>query len=139
MMIQKRLDRIYHPYWDWEEVASGMWDGCRDSKAMLSRAVKFTGDHKLYGRFMTKVIREWVFSCENSLTNYSINRKAWLGHAACAMAIGCPENITRQAWGMLDGNQQMLANREADRRIIIWEESYREDISVREYMDEKML
>jgi len=139
MMKQKKLARIYHPYWDWEEMGSGMWEGCTDANKMLKKAVEFTGDHKLYGRFMTRVIREWIVSCENSLTNYSINRKAWLGHAACAMAIGCPENITRQAWGMLDGNQQMLANREADRRIVIWEQCQRENISVREHMDQQML
>jgi len=138
-MTTQRLARIYHPYWDWEEMDSGMWGGSENEKAMLERAITFTGDHKVYGRFMARVISEWVISCENSLTNYSINRKAWLGHAACAMAIGCPEHITRKAWGFLDGNQQMLANREADRRIVIWEKCHRENIGVREYMDKQML
>lgn len=139
MATTNKLKRIYHPYLDWEEVDAGMWNGCANEKAMLKKAVDFTGDHKRGGRFMHRVISEWRISCENSLTNYLINRKAWLGHAACALALGCPEHITRKAWGFLDGNQQMLANREADRRILIWEECFRQNIDVREYMDKQML
>ena len=43
------------------------------------------------------------------------------GHAAVAMAIQCPEDIVRLAWGYLTGEQQDLANAAAQRAIEFWE------------------
>jgi len=122
-----KLDRVYHPYWDWEEIDFNMWGNVDDRKLWLKRAIAFTSDHKKYGRFMMRVAKEWPISCENALTDRTINRKAWIGHAACALAIGCPEDITREAWGYLDYEQQLLANKEADRAIQFWEEHYIKD------------
>lgn len=115
------LERIYHPYWDWEEVDANMWGTVTDRKKFLRLAIEFTGDHKKYGRFMRRVVNEWRYSCENALTDPYLNRKAWIGHAACAMALGCPEDITREAWSHLSMQQQDLANAEAEYAIKIWE------------------
>ena len=101
-----------------------MWEG---QSCALQDAIDFTGDHMAYGLAMRRVIDEWVFSCENSLTNYRINRKAWLGHAAAALEIGSSEENTRKAWRFLDERQRTLANREAARHIGIWEKRYIED------------
>jgi hypothetical protein len=87
----------------------------------LKKAIAFTGNHKLYGSYMMKVIQSWPISCEQNLTDLSINRRAWVGHAACCLAINCPEYITRQAWAFLNKEQQDLANNEADRAIEKWE------------------
>lgn len=116
--------RVYHPYWDWEEIDYGMWGAVSDRKLWIKRAIAFTGDHQKYGRFMMRVVNEWSISCENALTDQNINRKAWIGHAACALAIGCPEDITREAWRHLTNEQRTLANKEADRAIQTWENSY---------------
>ncbi len=134
-----KLDRVYHPYWDWEEIDHNMWGVVDNRKLWLNRAVSFTGDHKKYGRFMFRVINEWPVSCENALTDYSINRKAWVGHAAVALAIGCPEYITRQAWGMLTDEQQLLANKEAERAIQTWEYNYIKDRGLCDNMGSQML
>jgi len=115
------IDRIYHPYWLWEEVDHNMWGSVTDKKKFLKMAIEFTGDHKKYGRFMARVVSEWKYSCENALTDQYINRKAWVGHAACALAMGCPESITREAWSHLTDEQQLLANKEAERAIQAWE------------------
>lgn len=119
-----KFKRAYHPYWDWEEINANMWGSVSNRASYLRKAIKFTGDHKRYGRFMMRVVKEWPISCENALTDYSLNRKAWVGHAACAMALGCPEDITRQAWSELTDEQRLLANREAARAIQHWERSY---------------
>lgn len=119
-----KFKRVYHPCWDWEELNANMWGSVSNRAAYLKKAIKFTGDHKKYGRFMMRVVSEWPISCENALTDYSLNRKAWVGHAACAMALGCPEDITRQAWSELTDEQRLLANREAERAIQHWERSY---------------
>lgn len=119
--MSKILTRIYHPYWDWEEVDANMWGSVSDKAKFLELAIEFTGDHKLYGRFMMRVANEWKISCEHNLSNITQNRKAWIGHAAVALAIGCPEDITRKAWGYLSQEQQDLANGVAQRAIEHWE------------------
>lgn len=115
------MKRIYHPWTKWEEIKAGMWADVDNCKEFLTKAIEFTGDHKRYGRYMRKVIRQWKYSCENALTDKSLNKKAWLGHAACAMALGCPEDITRSAWGHLTDEQRLLANKQAARAIQMWE------------------
>jgi len=44
-----------------------------------------------------------------------------VGHAATALAIGCPELITRMAWGRLTQEQQDAANAKAQQAINLWE------------------
>lgn len=116
-----------------------MWGDVDDRKAHLANAIAFTGDAKLYGSYMMRVIYEWPISCENALTDSSLNQKAWVGHAACAMAIGCPEDITREAWGKLTDEQRLLANKEADRAIREWRHNYAKDRGLHIDMGESLL
>lgn len=134
-----RLKRVYHPVSAWEEVRHNMWGDVDDRPAWIERAIEFTGDHKTYGSFMRRVVREWPISCENALTDYRINRKAWIGHAACALAMRCPEDVVRGAWGILTDEQRLLANREAERSIAIWEIDYRASRAIYRDMGGAML
>jgi len=88
------------------------------------KAVEFTGNHKLYGSFMMLVIETYQISCEHNLTDIGMNRRAWIGHAACFMAIGCPEYVTRAAWSEITELQRELANNEADKAIKKWTRSH---------------
>jgi hypothetical protein len=115
---------FWHPYWKWEEVDANMWGDVTDAKAWLDKAIAFTGDHLLYGSWMMKVADNWKYSCEHNLTKLDTNRKAWIGHAAVAMAIQCPEDIVRHAWGFLTQQQQDLANKQAALAIAHWEQKY---------------
>ncbi len=133
------MERVYHPYWEWEEIEHNMWGDVGDRKAYLKKAIAFTSDHKKYGRFMNRVVSEWPISCENALTDDSINKKAWVGHAATALAIGCPEDITREAWGHLTDEQQLLANEEARKAIQAWEYNYFKDSELCEGLGGQML
>lgn len=135
----KKFKRIWHPYQDWEEVRFNMWGSVDNRPLMLKKAIDFTGDHKLYGLFMIRVINEWPISCENALTDYYMNRKAWIGHAACALALGCPEDITRQAWKELSYEQQYMANKEASRAISSWENMHFESIKLHKNMGGSLL
>jgi hypothetical protein len=119
-----RLIRVYHPYWKWEEVDANMWGSVKDRASFLKMAIEFTGDHERYGSFMIQVAKKWRYSCEHNLTDNTQNRKAWIGHAACALAMGCPEDIVRQAWGYLTKDQQLEANKKADEAIHFWENKY---------------
>jgi len=120
-VTQKALIRKYHPYWEWEEIQYNMWGSVSDKKRYLDWAIKFTGNHELYGLWMGKVVCDWVKSCEHNLSNRTQNRKAWIGHAACAYANNCPEDIVRKAWSYLSEKQQRLANDQADFWIKYWE------------------
>jgi len=135
----RAFKKIYHPYWLWEENKFNMWGSVDDKSTALHEAIKFTGDHKLYGSYMIKVVEQWKYSCENHLTDQNINRRAWVGHAACAMALSCPEDLTRKAWGYLTDEQRFLADREADSAIELWEELYIKDKGIRENVDGQML
>ena len=61
----------------------------------------------------------WRYSCEHNLTKPG-DKRPWIGHAAVAMAIGCPEDIVREAWGNLTPEQQALANKKAEEAINYW-------------------
>lgn len=119
------VERVYHPYWMWEETNSNMW-GQRpvDRETLLDRAIQFMGDHKQYGKAMLRVIEEWKYSCEHNLTNLTQNREAWIGHAACALEFDCPENIVREAWSHLTQVQQDDANLQAQKAIELWGRRY---------------
>ena len=133
------LKRVWHPCDQWEEIQHNMWGEVDDRQASLSMAVSFTGNHYLYGHFMMRVIKEWPVSCENALTDNSLNKRAWIGHAACALAFGCPEDIVRQAWSVLSDEQRALANKQADRAIGSWEENYRKSQSLYPDLDREVL
>ena len=93
-------------------------------KRLLQECIELTGRHRLYGSWMLRVVHEWPFSCAHNLSNVALNRKAWLGHAACAHAFDCPEDIVREAWRYLTESQQYEANHEAGVAINVWEELY---------------
>ena len=120
------IKQIWHHYQLWEDFKAGMWrKEPRENEAeLLKIAIEFTGDHIKYGAAMMEVINTWKYSCEHNLSNLSINRKAWIGHAACAYKMNLPEYIVREAWGRLSDLQRYMANKMADNSIIEWERAY---------------
>jgi len=119
--------RRFHHYSQWEEVASGMWRkvGPAERIKLLEDARVFTGDADRYGSWMMRVITDWPISCEQNLGFEGQNRQAWVGHAACCMALNCPEDVTRAAWWLLTQPQRDAANAVADKAIATWEEGQR--------------
>lgn len=116
------MKQIYRPYWDWEDYQNGMWrkETKEYEEKELPLIIEFTGDHNKYGEAMIEVINNWKFSCEHNLSNKSINRRAWVGHAACCIKFGWPEYLVRSAWKELSNTQRFLANKQADKAIKIW-------------------
>jgi hypothetical protein len=116
------MKRIWHPYTLWEDWRAGMWRRVnqQEEDGFVERAILFTGNAKLYGSFMFRVVREWPFSCEHNLTEVAMNRRAWVGHAAACMAIDCPEYLTRRAWWMLTQEQRDAADYQATLAIREW-------------------
>lgn len=116
------MNRIYHPYWKWECYKNGMWR--KETKQYelnnFESIIEFTGNYKLYGSAMFKVINLWVYSCENFLSNESINKLAYIGHIACCYEKKYPEYLVRKAWGLLTNEQRYLANNEAEKAYKTW-------------------
>lgn len=121
--MNKPLSRIWVRCELWEEIPANMWGEVVDSRLAFETALAFTSDYRLYGSFMRRVITEWPYSCINALTDNSLNQKAWLGHAAVALAHNIPEDITRKAWGFLTNEQRALANQEAASAIQQWKQN----------------
>jgi hypothetical protein len=96
-----------------------MWGDVSRKRTWLQIAIAFTGDHELYGEWMKKVAEQWRHSCEHNLTKPG-DKRPWIGHAAVALAIGCPEDIVREAWGHLSEEQQVKANAKASEAIEYW-------------------
>lgn len=106
----------------WEEVGANMWGSVSHRRTWLEMAVAFTGNAELYGEWMQRVVAAWKRSCEHNLSKRG-DKRAWMGHAAVAMAIGCPEDVVREAWGQLTKEQQDAANLKATQAIEAWHES----------------
>jgi hypothetical protein len=113
------MKRVYKPYWEWEDYANGMWRKVEkeQEEQMLKQAIEFTGNHIEYGNAMREVSNEWVNTMLNSLTNTSINRRAFIGHCAVQFKLNIPEYITRMAWKHLSNKQRALADIEAEKTI----------------------
>lgn len=117
--IAPATGEIWHPWWLLEEVKHNMWGEVSRRKTWLQIAIVFTGDPELYGEWMHKVADAWKHSCEHNLTKHG-DKRPWIGHAAVALAIGCPEDIVREAWGHLSPEQQEKANEMAQQAIEYW-------------------
>ena len=120
---QSDLFEHWLPYWEWEEMALNMWGEVTDKRAWLKKAVEFTGDHALYGAWMLRVVDELPRSSLHHLSQRG-DKRSWIGHAAVALAIQCPEDIVRQAWALLTPEQQDRANQKATEAIGYWRQKH---------------
>ena len=115
------MERIFHHYQKREDYHAGMYDESRDGRAeRVAGAAKILGTPDLCRTAMEKVIAEWTVATEYNLSNAGINRKAWLGQAACSCYAGIHEDETREAWGLMTNEQRVEANRIAAEIIKKW-------------------
>jgi hypothetical protein len=70
---------------------------------------------------MRRTLREWPVAAEQNLSNGAKNRQAWMGQAACFLATGSPDYLTKLAWHTLTAAQQSAANDVAGEVISEWE------------------
>lgn len=117
--LEPPAGEIWHPYWLLEEIDANMWGSVAHRKTWKEIAITFTGNAELYGDWMRRVADEWKHSCEHNLTKPG-DKRPWIGHAAVARAIGCPEDIVREAWAHLTPSQQDAANLKASEAIEYW-------------------
>lgn len=122
-----KIKQVFVPYWEWEDWINGMWNKGNDTQ--LQQSIDFTCDWEIYGKAMGEVIVAWPRTMINSLTNKSINRKAFLGHCAVCFKLGIPESVTREAWGLLTDKQRFDADAIAYKHIKHWEYEYSRSVT----------
>ncbi|NRA93391.1 MAG: hypothetical protein HRU26_12020, partial [Psychroserpens sp.] len=80
------------------------------SKSECEKAyADFLSNSQLFSDTLEKVINEWEFSCEHYLTNFAMNRIAWLGQAAMCYHTGIPSKFC-SGFNLLIESQQQEAN-----------------------------
>lgn len=124
------MKQVYIQYWYWEDYQNGMWRkvGKDEEGKYFEKVLAFTSDHIKYGNAMKVVIKKWANTMLNSLTNKSINKRAFLGHCACSYKLNCPEYITRMAWKHLTNKQRSLADMVAQKTIDKWLINYEQKL-----------
>ena len=118
--------QVYIPYFDWEDWKNGMWRRVskEEEEILLLKAIEFISDTEKFRRAMMEVCFNWKNTMINSLTNPSINKKAFLGQCAVQFAIDCPESITRQAWKIISETKRNEADFVANQTISLWKKEY---------------
>lgn len=116
--------QVFAPYWEWEDFNNGMYeDICAKSlPLLLEQAVEILSSPELFDALLSEMLKSWKVSSAVNLSNRGMNRRAWLGRAACCFALRIPEDVTRQAWKQLTDRQRNEANLIATKHIIKYEQ-----------------
>ena len=114
--------RIYHHYEKWEDWKHGFYDNCsgNEKEKKIALVLEMFNDENKTREYMTRVINEWVYSCEHNLTNSGMNKIAYLGQAACCLYAKIPNTITMEAWSLLENKIKKRSNKIAEEVLNIW-------------------
>lgn len=118
------MNRIYHHFETWECWRAGFYDASPPEGMTHEQAQEayreFLSDIPRFVEAMQSVIEQWPNSCDQFLSNTSINRVAWMGQAAMCNATGVPSAF-RGGYRLLTAKQQTAANAAARQMIEMWE------------------
>jgi len=123
--------RIYHQWHTWECVRFGMYERPTGSDEAESkkRYRSFLSDSARFQRGINRVFDEWPVSCENFLTNQSINRIAWIGQSAACIELSLSSCYKGGFW-LLSMEQQEAANKLAFRNLLSWVTKHNENKAI---------
>jgi len=113
--------RIYH-HCDLLEEAP-MWGNAKPSDVdlLIEKSFDLLSEADAFEEACRQVLKAWPYSTEHNLSARCMNRKAWIGWAACCVQHGSTEYTTRNAWRLLSNEQQEAANNAAQKVIKEWE------------------
>lgn len=117
------MKQIWHPWDEWECYKAGFWnssppDNMTDNDCHAAYK-NFLADLSLFESNIIKVFREWPKSCENFLTNVSINRVAWIGQSAMCIHSGVPSKY-KSGYQLLTDEQKVSADNLARTYLNQW-------------------
>lgn len=90
------------------------------SDQALRMYTAFLASRKLFERGLNRVVNEWPISCEQFLTNTSINRIAWLGQSSMCITSSIPSRF-KAGFSALPPEAQLAANKLAGEWLSMWE------------------
>lgn len=115
----------WFPYWEWECFKNGMWESRRNEHQYINASYTLLNNSEQCEIAMLDVINLWPISSMHHLSKNWVNRRPWIGQAACCLYRGSSEEETRIAWNLhLSRDAQDLANKIADNVIAKWERLY---------------
>ena len=119
MNTNTTANRIYHPYWFWEDYKAGFYNNCtgESKKEKRDLAIKMFNSKSLTETYMKRVVNDWKHSCEHNLTNESMNKIAYIGQGACCIYAGVPSTVTMEIWSSLSKDVQKRSNEIAIKTI----------------------
>lgn len=128
-------ERIFHTFEKWECHKAGFYksnfegktaDQCREMYR------EFLSDYELFAEVLEGVMSDWKNSCEHYLTNFAMNRIAWLGQAAMCYHTGVPSKFCG-GFNLLTDSEQEKANEVALAALNKWlSANGREEVSMDE-------
>jgi ParB-like chromosome segregation protein Spo0J len=105
-------ERIFHTYDKWECEPAGFYasnvDGMTAEQCKVAYR-DFLADTERFRQAAMEVTHKWVNSSEHYLTNFAMNRIAWIGQAAMCYATGVPSKFCG-GFNLLTDEQQRAAN-----------------------------
>lgn len=109
---QDKDSRVFHTYDKWECHKAGFYK--QNVEGMTATECQgayrdFLADLDRFRSAATSVITEWEYSCEHYLTNFAMNRIAWIGQAAMCYATGVPSKFC-SGFNLLTDEQKKAAN-----------------------------
>lgn len=109
---QDKKSRIFHTYDKWECEKAGFYR--QQVEGMTAEECKiayrdFLANPDRFRKAANAVINEWQNSCEHYLTNFAMNRIAWLGQAAMCYETGVPSKFC-SGYNLLTEEQKEEAN-----------------------------
>tara|TARA_R100000664_G_scaffold34227_1_gene55326 strand:- start:7793 stop:8947 length:1155 start_codon:yes stop_codon:yes gene_type:complete len=112
---QDAEERIFHTYDKWECEKAGLYkqsvDGMKADECKEAYRA-FLADTDRFRAASEKVISEWKNSCEHYLTNFAMNRIAWIGQASMCYETGIPSKFC-SGFSLLTDEQKEAANQVA--------------------------
>lgn len=109
---QDKTSRIFHTYDKWECEKAGFYR--QQVEGMTAEECKvayrdFLANPDRFRKAANAVINEWEYSCEHYLTNFAMNRIAWMGQAAMCYETGVPSKFC-SGYNLLTEEQKEEAN-----------------------------
>lgn len=130
-------DRVFHTFDKWECHKAGFYaTSFKDKSAKECQEAyrDFLADEDRFRKAAQAVTREWVHSCEHYLTNFAMNRIAWIGQAATCYDTGIP-SVYCSGFNLLTDEQKEAANEIALDALNDWlVENGREPVEMDEAM-----
>lgn len=119
-------NRILHTFEKWECYPAGFYENkhktLSDDECRVAYG-EFLKDTPRFEAALSRVITEWVKSCEHYLTNENMNRIAWLGQASMCLETGVPAIFCGGFYNLTE-SEQVIANNTALKYLNIWRERY---------------